>query len=54
MGNAATLNTLTIKSNTNGTISIISITYDDDFSTVGTADEVEIDAATGDVVVPAP
>ena len=54
MGNAATLNTLKIKSNTNGTISIISITYDDDFTTPGTTTEVEIDAATGAVVTPAP
>ena len=48
LGEAGTASTLTIKSNTNGTISV-SITYDDEFDT-GNPDEIEIDAATGEEV----
>lgn len=49
MGAAATEKTITISANNNGTISL-TISYDDTF-TDGGSETVEIDAATGDVVV---
>lgn len=45
LGGAATVNTLTIKSNSNGTINV-TITYNDSFTT-GTEASIEFDAATG-------
>lgn len=49
---AATTNTLSIVSNQNGSISL-TISYDPKFGT-GKTETVTIDAATGNVVTPAP
>lgn len=46
LGEAATVSTLTISSDQNGTIKV-TITYDDTFDT-GKNEEIEIDSATGD------
>lgn len=51
LGGAGTKNLLTIRSNSNGTITLGTITYDDEFTNGNVTEEVVINAATGEKVV---